>query len=108
MKNKRLMLPAALGMGNVFLYVAVHTVLATSPKDCSGVTNTNTSGNPCVKVEYYLGTSPWNVWCTQGALGVCQDGNIPSFDTTTMTYTPCTSQVGVMGNGGRPKNKTCN
>ncbi len=92
----------------LLIKVVVLTALAYSTNnDCAGVTNSNTSGNPCVKVEYYLGAAPWNIWCTVGTSGVCQDGTQPGYDTTKYTFTPCTSPTGVSSNGGRPKNKTC-
>lgn len=93
---------------SLLMGACVVTILATGDNNnCSGVTNVRFYGNPCVKEEYYLANSPWNIWCTSGTLGVCEDHSNPAFDTTKCTYNPCTSSVGVPSNGGRPKSKTC-
>ncbi len=93
---------------SVAVGTCVLNLLATGGNNnCSGVTNVRYFGNPCIKEEYFLANSPWNIWCTSGSVGVCEDGTDPGFDTTKYTYNPCTSSVGVSSNGGRPKSKMC-
>ena len=109
-KQTRWMFLAVISLGGALLlgWAVVPTVLATGSNDCAGVTNeSEISQDPCVKVQYYLESTPWNIWCNLGTSGRCQDGTDPGFDTTKKTYNPCTAYP-VSSNGGRPKSKVCN